>query len=440
MPVRDAGHGGLECEGARGHATCKGKRPIVVISIPERQEECMRLVTTATILGLISALQIQACESGTDGLGGDSGPDSDSDSDSDTDTGVDSDPFDDCTSVTEGADNSLQPADIIFAIDNSPSLEDEIAAVRANMNAFSESIMNSGIDVRIALVSCLPGDCGSSGGGGSEPFGICIDPPLGADDGCQGDPEVGPVSDDTNLPHYLHLSTRVPSFKVLEWITTTYADANGLTDQGWQGILRANATKHVVIVSDDADETSAADFDAAFTALDPLLSGYVFHGIFAPMSKDEACAIGDSEPCCEFAAPLDDSLDWDAYQTLVDMTGGVTGDLCLQDFDPVFDALAASVVASSVVNCEWVIPVPPDDQELDPNLVNVEFVHDGESYFVGRVDSVDDCEDVTHGWYYDDPESPTIIYVCPQTCEWFQSEENASLTIHFGCESEYAVE
>jgi len=406
-----------------------------------------RLAMTILAILALSIASFSSCEkSSTDDVGTDADADSDadgdadSDADGDSDTGEDSDPFDDCTSVSEGANNSLQPADIIFAIDNSPSLEDEIAAVRANMNEFSQAIIDSGIDVHIAMISCLPGDCGNSGGGTSEFYGICLDPPLGASDGCQGDPDVAPVSDDTNLPEYLHLSTRVPSFKVLEWIIATYPDGNDLTDTGWHDILRPGASKHVVVVSDDADETHAADFDAAFLALDPLLAGYKFHGIFAPMSKDDACAIDPSEPCCEFAAPLDPTLDWNAYQTLVDGTGGVMGDLCLQDFDPVFDALAADVISSSEINCEWAIPDPPDDMDLDPNLVNVEFVHDGDSYVVGRVESAEDCDDVTNGWYYDDNENPTMIYVCPQTCEWFQSEEDASLTIHFGCESEYAVE
>ena len=71
-------------------------------------------------------------------------------------------------------------------------------------------------------------------------------------------------------------------------------------------------------------------------------------------------------------------------------------------------------------------------------MVNIVFSYDGDSHIVGRVNSADDCDDVSHGWYYDDPSNPTMIYVCPQTCDWFQSEEGAGLIIQFGCETEVA--
>jgi hypothetical protein len=156
------------------------------------------------------------------------------------------------------------------------------------------------------------------------------------------------------------------------------------------------------------------------------------------VDKEDACAISDSEPCCEFAAPGGEGV---PYKELVSMTDGVSGDLCEQDFAPVFEAIAGAVVGSSEISCEWEIPEPPPGETLDPDKVNVEFIYDGgESYFVGYVEGPEQCDEVSHGWYYDDPEDPTMIYVCPQTCEWFQSVEDAGLVIHFGCETESAIE
>ena len=379
---------------------------------------------------LATAIPIGAC-------GGNSGDDDDNSVDA-MNVAIDASDFEDCESLTEGAVNTYQPADIIFVIDNTPSMEDEIEAVRANMNGFSSEIMASGIDVQITMISCLPGDCGNSGGG-AEFFGICIESPLGADDGCEGDPAEGPVTDDTNLPHYKHLSTRVPSMKGLRWVVETYNDDNDHTAEGWSDMIRTDSVKHVVLVSDDADEWTASEFDSAFQALDPvLLADYKFHGIFAYMSKDEACDISEEEPCCEFAAPaVDPELHWDSYATLVTMTGGTSGDLCLQDFEPVFEALGTSVIASSEIACEWVIPEPPEGETFDSDFLNIEFVNsEGESSFIGHVDSADDCGSAPHAWYYDELDPPTMIYVCPQTCDWFQSEEGAHLIIHFGCETE----
>jgi len=209
-------------------------------------------------------------------------------------------------------------------------------------------------------------------------------------------------------------------------------------------MIRKNSVKHFIIVSDDADEWSADQFHQEIMALDPeLFEDYVFHGIYSYMNKDEACAISESEPCCTYAAPFrpELNLDWSAYSELIEMRGGVSGDLCLQDFDPVFDAISTSVIINSEISCEWVIPDPPDGEVLDPDKVNVEFSWGGgQSYFIGRVNSPSSCDHVEHAWYYDDPADPKMIFVCPQTCEWFKSKEDAKVVLHFGCESEVIVE
>lgn len=347
--------------------------------------------------------------------------------------------FDECASVSEGAENTREPADILFVIDNSRSLFDEIEMVRANMNAFSQRIMNSGIDPHIVMVSCLPGDCGNRGG---VSYGICIDPPLGAEGGCEyvndepdTDDPMEPLTDDSNLPRYKHLSTRVPSMKGLEWLITTYEDNNGLTELGWHDMLRQNAAKHVVVVSDDGDETTATQFDEVFRSLSPYLENYQFHGIFAYGAKD---LVETGDPCATYAAPSSPDAEppilWDSYSALVDMTGGVSGDLCEQDFDPVFEALGSSVIASSKINCEWDIPTPPTGMTMDPALVNVAFSSDTTSeYIVGNIPSVEACAVVNNGWYYDAPAVPKKILVCPDTCDRFQSQTNAKLNIQFGC-------
>ncbi|MCP4605486.1 MAG: hypothetical protein GY847_34030, partial [Proteobacteria bacterium] len=58
---------------------------------------------------------------------------------------------------------------------------------------------------------------------------------------------------------------------------------------------------------------------------------------------------------------------------------------------------------------------------------------------IGNVKSSDDCDGVEHGWYYDSPDSPAKIFVCPQTCEWFQGQEDSEIVIKFGCETVPAV-
>ena len=92
------------------------------------------------------------------------------------------------------------------------------------------------------------------------------------------------------------------------------------------------------------------------------------------------------------------------------------------------------------ISCEWVIPDPPVGEELDPDAVNVDYI-DGSDVVhpIGYVASATDCGSVTHGWYYDDPLDPTMIYVCPQTCDWIQADPDAQIVIKFGCETVPAV-
>lgn len=328
--------------------------------------------------------------------------------------------FEGCVAVGEVAKNTFQPADVIFAVDNSPSMRDEIEWTRQNLNAFSQKIADEGLDPHIVMISCLPGDCD----GHPNNWGICVDDPLGALGGC---PDGGPYAD-SNPPAYVHIDLRIPSQKALSRIIDTY-------DQ-WKPSLRPTAVTHFVVITDDGSEWTAQQFEDALAGLSPAVTNYHFHGIFSFLGKEDACAISTSEPCCTYAAPSGEGV---AYKELVSDTGGVGADLCAQDFDPVFQQFATSVIASAQLSCEWVIPAPPSGETLNPNMVNVDFIDgDGNRTRIGRVSSAADCANVENGWYYDDPASPTKVLVCSSTCTWIQGKPGAKIDIQFGCATEVA--
>jgi len=353
---------------------------------------------------------------GTDSLPGDTVP-----GDTVADDTVIRPDFEECAALSETATNTRGPADIIFAIDNTPSMYNEIEMVRSNMNRFSEMVEAEGLDLHIALVSCRTEEC-LDRDGGPEWYIICIDPPVGAEGAC----EVADT-DDSVPPEYLHVDVRIESLKALENIAGSYSQ--------WSSILRPGAAKHFVVISDDNDEWTAERFNETILGLDASLTGYFFHSIYSFLSKEAACAISGGEPCCTYAAPSGEGT---VYRQLVEMTSGVSADLCLQDFDPVFDAIAGAVVASARLNCYWEIPPPPEGEELDPAKVNVDFFDGTTTYLIGHVPTEDRCPLVEHGWYYDNPADPTTIYVCPQTCEWIQGKAGAQIIIKFGCETEEA--
>ncbi len=319
--------------------------------------------------------------------------------------------FDVCTGVSVEPENTMEPADIIFLVDNSPSMRDEILWTRRNMNLFSQAITDGGIDHRIVMISCLQDGCD----GHRTTSGICIDPPLGSGD-CE--------TSDTNLPDYLHVDVRMPSQKLLERAVDTFAE--------WQTMIRPFARTHIVAISDDSELMDAAEFREALVGLGPPVSDFVFHGIFAALGKDDACAISSSEPCCTYAAPDGEGVQ---YQELVDTTGGVAADLCEQDFEPVFTQFAESVIAHSELDCEWTIPSPPEGEAIDPELVNVEFKSGDSSTYFGYVASRAECDDLDNAWYYDAPGDPQRVLVCPDTCARIRAAPVPRLSVTFGCKT-----
>jgi len=321
-----------------------------------------------------------------------------------------------CQAIAQEAQPALQAADIIFAIDTSGSMGDESSFVNTNMNAFSQQIINSGIDVHVVMLAenqiafpvPLP----------IEPPGICIAAPLGS----------GNCPDDTNLDHYFHASSaEVGSTDGLNVILSSYND--------WAFMMRPNATKTIVVITDDnhsqapynnANDISgdADKFIADFTALDPLLfDNWKMSGIYSFTNCPDAAQPGD------------------LWKAVIEKTGGLQGDLCQQQFQPIFDDLAAEIiVGASQLDCQWDIPAPPEGEILDPSQVNVVYTDGGgveQPY--GNVASEAECDPSQGGWYYDDNASPSSIHLCQASCDQAQIDTNGKIDILFGCATEALI-
>lgn len=311
-----------------------------------------------------------------------------------------------CASVSETANVGLQPADILFVIDNSGSMTAEAGFVQANMNMFSSQIFLANLDAHVVLISSYPNDSDQ---------GICIDQPLGAG-GC-------PLTD-TNEPTFLHINDGVGSNNAFDKILQHAPEF--MADPWW----RPTAAKHIVVVTDDDSDMDSGTFDQMFRALDPSHESYVFHAIASPEDPVIACIA--QTVCCP-GLPLSAALSQE-YIDLANARGGIFGNLCEQNFGPVFNELSTAVVQGATLACEYPIPPPPDGEEFDPDKVNVQFDDGaGGNLDIGRVDGPADCPNVADGWYYDDPANPTTIIVCPQTCTTIQGFAMASIDIQFGC-------
>lgn len=97
-------------------------------------------------------------------------------------------------------------------------------------------------------------------------------------------------------------------------------------------------------------------------------------------------------------------------------------------------------ISTKISECDWGIPQPPESETFDKNMVNVVFSQPNESDMtIPRVDDSDDCQNVDQGWYYDDPNNPTKLIACEQTCNIVTSVEGGLIDIQFGCETKVAV-
>jgi hypothetical protein len=325
-----------------------------------------------------------------------------------------------CGAVTQMAENKLQPVDIIFGIDTSGSMAEEVAQVQQNLNAFSQKISSSGIDVRVIMLATFAGKAATSGGAAVD--GPCVAAPLGS----------GQCPNDSNPPAYVHLPEEVTSWDVLDVYIKSYPK--------YAPHLRENSLKTFVSISDDDADPSNSTFaivaqlgglfpmyhsaDAFIAAVEklapgtPMWSHWRYSGIFV------------IEQCTDGALGGKGIV----HNDLVKRTGGVAGDICSKEFKPVFDELAKQVAAAVVLACDWEIP-PSQNGPFDKAKTNVRLSLDGAGEQLFKVPDASKCG-APGGWHYNDEDQPSKVVACPATCKRIQSTRNAQVDLQFGCQTQ----
>jgi CubicO group peptidase (beta-lactamase class C family) len=96
-------------------------------------------------------------------------------------------------------------------------------------------------------------------------------------------------------------------------------------------------------------------------------------------------------------------------------------------------ALAAAMnqIRGSALPCDYALP----KNTTDPKKVNIDFTPQGgmttRLIYVGDAAS---CDPVKGGWYYDNPQMPSRLIVCPQTCDMFKKDPNGRVDVVLGCD------
>ena len=93
-----------------------------------------------------------------------------------------------------------------------------------------------------------------------------------------------------------------------------------------------------------------------------------------------------------------------------------------------------TVIETEVLDCEWEIPPPPQDEEFNEDQVNVEFSPTGQEadkITIPRAESDEACQNNV-AWHYSN--DGTRIVACPPACSMIQAAELGKIDIVLGCE------
>jgi len=98
------------------------------------------------------------------------------------------------------------------------------------------------------------------------------------------------------------------------------------------------------------------------------------------------------------------------------------------------DLLQALIDIQKVaVSCSFAMPESPDpNTPIDPQQVNVDLEAGGMASTVPQVAGASDCGP-EGGWFYDDPDDPAIIELCPSTCDEANADPDNAISVTIGC-------
>ncbi len=349
-----------------------------------------------------------------------------------------------CAAVSAMATLHKRPVDVIFVIDNSGSMSDEINAVQNNINInFAQIIGASGLDYRVIMLSWYA----TADGGGD--YRVCIRPPLGGNVKCDAT-EPKPI-DTSNFYQY---NDQILSWNSLAEVIHTYnvrdpscdpAPAVCSAANGWSDWLRADSLKVFIEITDDeSKDLTSDDFESMLFALTPSRFGdasdrnYVFYSIVGlkentPPTMPYAPTDPVITQVCSTAVAAGTQ-----YQNLSILTGGLRYPICqLSSFDSVFQSVANGVITGSKVACNFDVPDGPGGQLINLSTVVVRYTPSNGSAIQAfmQVSDASKCSGQPGSFYITsdaDADSDQIV-LCPDTCSTVQADDQAQIGVLFDC-------
>jgi hypothetical protein len=302
------------------------------------------------------------------------------------------------TCATSSAEVALTPLDMALGVDTSYSMDfdDKWAHVRGALKVFVQNpnYANMGVSLQFFPVRQQ-----------------CKVELYGAPDvAMQVLPGVAPAF--TSAVDAQRMSGGTPLVQVL---------------QGMLGYLRDWASAHpgrkpVMVLATDGipdDTCSASDIDP-------------------PNSLENAVAIAESAYTGEPSIPvfvIGVGAELTALNRIAE-AGGTGAAAVLATGGNVTQKFLAALddIRTSALSCEYEIP-PPSTGKIDFDAVNVQFQDDSATaqtfFYVADAAGCSTAPD--NSWYYDNPEQPRQVMLCPKTCERVSAASAARVSIAFGC-------
>jgi hypothetical protein len=106
-------------------------------------------------------------------------------------------------------------------------------------------------------------------------------------------------------------------------------------------------------------------------------------------------------------------------------------DLTNPSIDFVAELTAAiGVIATTVASCQYDVPPPPQNLQVNYNAIEVRYYAGGGTTFV-TFPKNEGCP-TPEGWQFTDASNSAVVF-CADTCTMVQADPQARIQIYFGC-------
>lgn len=331
-----------------------------------------------------------------------------------------------CIDETYSADLRTRPVDVIFVLDNSGSMREEIESVEKNINENFTKIMDEArLDYRVVMLS-------KHGEGTPFDSDICVASPLSGT-------SCAPVPAQPALTErFKHYDSEISSGDSFREVLQTYnrPDPHGFAPHGWSGWLRPDAFKVFIEISDDEPSLpDAASFDQSLLALVPPHFGspgnrnYIWHSVVGIYPKsDVSSPYFANEPLQPLQCSTAEKPGTE-YQKLSLVTGGLRYPVCaFENYDAVFRAAAIKTIEDADIDCSLRLPIAPDGKTVLMEKSALQLTDDqGVRRTIRRVEGPANCG--ADNFYA----TETSIELCPALCAVVEGMERGTLSVFTDC-------